>query len=107
MMMGVASDNGKLRISLPALLGTIANGTSVTVTATAGADIVGGFPPFTHNWTDNIANVAFQASTSVTSRIQATGTNIEHNGLYIYTITEANGVATTVSAVLIITQGAP
>lgn len=109
MMMGAYSGNDKLRIISPSgtIFGTVANGTSVNVTATAESIVVGGFPPFTHNWTDNLANVSFQASTSVTSRIQATGTNFEHNGIAVYTITEADGTATTVSVGIIITQGSP
>ena len=107
MMMGALIGHDKLRVIVPDIGGIVANGTSVNVTATCQAIIVGGFPPFTHDWTDTTANVFIQASSSITSRIQVTGTDTEHFGTLIYKITEATGVVTTVSAAIEIIQGNP
>ena len=106
-MIAAGIGHDKLRIELPDINGTVANGTSVNVTATAQAVIVGGFPPFTHDWTENVSGVSMQASASVTSRLQATGTDTEHIGTLVYKLTQANGVVTTVSAAIDIIQGNP
>jgi hypothetical protein len=96
-----------IRVSIHAQGGVMANGTSVQVTSTCEARITGGFGPFTYDWTDNNANVFVQASSSVTTRLQSTGTNTQHTPTIILKVTQANGVVTTASADLVLVHGTP
>ncbi len=102
-------DPGPVVITMPAgvFTGAIANGTSITVTGSIVPFITGGLPPYTHDWTDNLANVFVQASTSASARFQATGTDVLHSGQAILRLNEAGGRITTASAAFVITQGTP
>ena len=101
-------DPGPVQIIMPSTLtGAIANGTSITVTGSIVPFVAGGLPPYAYDWTDNLANVFVQASTSVSARFQATGTDVLHNGNAILRLSDATGNITTASASFLITQGAP
>lgn len=93
-------------ISPNQLTPSIANGTSVSA-GTLNAVVAGGFGPFSYSWTDNMANATFQASTSISSEFQSTGTNVEKTGVAVLIVTDARGVAATASAVLDIIHGTP
>ena len=95
-----------IAISIPPIVSIVGNGTSVTVTATATPIITGGFAPFTYSWTDNNANVFVQASTSVTTRLQSTGTDVIRAGDLTLLVTQANGAVATASTTFNIVHGA-
>jgi hypothetical protein len=96
-----------LAITIPPIVSQLNNGTSVTVTVTAEPIITGGFPPFTYEWSDNNANVFVQATTSATTRLQSTGTDVIRTGTLVFICTQANGVAVTASATFNILHGNP
>lgn len=109
MMMGMAGGPGPFTLATnqASYGGLLANGVSILCTITAEALVNGGFPPYTYDWTDNSANVFVQASASATTMIRSTGTNVQNDGSLILVVTQANGVATTVSAAYSYIHGTP
>lgn len=114
MMMGFCDAPGPLKAQIANgtsatsnIVHAIANGTSVAGTTTILAIVDGGLPPYTYSWTDNIANLWVQSSTSQSTAYQSTGTDTLKTGVFIVTATDAGGYTaiTTVSAD--ITHGTP
>lgn len=108
MIIGAVSNTDFLRAEISPSGGaiTVANGTSVNCT-TVVAIITGGFPPYTYSWTEGTANISMQASTSVSSGIQATGTDTLHTVTVVLVATDSHAQTITASAVFGITQGSP
>ncbi len=102
----ISSDILRAEITPAGGLITIANGTSINCT-TVLALVTGGFPPYTYSWTEGTANVSMQASSSVSSGIQATGTDTEHNVVVVLIATDSNANTITTSANFTISQGTP
>jgi hypothetical protein len=101
-------DPGPVQISLQGTLsGAVNNGTSVTVTGSVVAVVVGGLPPYTYDWTDNVANVSIISSSSSIAKIQVTGTDVLHTGNVILRLHQAGGVITTASSNFTVSQGTP
>lgn len=107
MILGFTNAQRSLRITLAGFAASPPNGTSVAVTGSLVPFITGGFQPYAYDWTDSMANVFVQTSTTPTCSLRSTGTDVEHNGQVTLILTEANGVVTTTSVNVVITQGAP
>lgn len=108
MIIGCLVGRTPFSVSAPALIGgVIANGTSVVLTATAELVLEGGFPPYTYNWTENTVGVFIQASTSATTRLQVTGTDTNHTGKLICSVTDSQGIVVAATLSIAIQQGTP
>lgn len=96
-----------VRVQIANIVSQVANGTSISVTTSAVAIVTGGFPPYTHDWTDDNANVFVQTSAASETGLRSTGTDVIRTGHVIHKLTEANGAVTTTSATFNIVHGTP
>lgn len=88
------------------LVESVANGTSVQVTSLS-MTVIGGYPPYTYSWTDDMAGVSVQVSSTATPILQASGTDFSHDGTIVAVVTDAAGNSVTSSAIAAISQGSP
>ena len=84
----------------------IANGTDITA-GTATATAIGGTPPYTYAWTDDMVGVSFSDTTTASTTVRSTGTDTEHNGTITCTVQDALGASLAPNFTCNITQGSP
>jgi hypothetical protein len=108
MMLMAASQRSALIALVSPAGGVIAvsNGTSVACT-TVQAIVNGGYAPYTYAWTDNAGGITMNAPTSVSTPLQATGTDAEHNVTVTLEVTDAKGDVAVGAAIFVIFQGTP